>query len=44
MSTGVSVVINEDARTLYLFLNQVEWRPEDVGPAGIPADCARFVS
>jgi predicted nucleic acid-binding protein len=28
----------EDARTLHLFLNQVEWSPEDVGPAAIPAD------
>ena len=28
----------EDARTLYLFLNQMEWSPEDVDPAAIPAD------
>lgn len=28
----------EDARTLYLFLNQMGWSPEDVEPAAIPAD------
>lgn len=28
----------EDARRLYLFLNQVGWTPEDVDPAAIPAD------
>jgi predicted nucleic acid-binding protein len=28
----------EDARTLYLFLNQMGWSPEDVDSATIPAD------
>ena len=28
----------EDARTLYLFLNQMGWSPENVDPATIPAD------
>ena len=31
---------HEDARTLYLFLNQVGWSPEDVDPAAIPANLA----
>jgi predicted nucleic acid-binding protein len=29
---------HEDARTLYLFLNQMGWNPDDLDPAAIPAD------
>lgn len=30
----------EDARTLYFFLNQMGWKPEDVDPAKFPPDLA----